>query len=91
MPAYEWSDDVIQAILDSDQLAEKPRITRQDVRDVLDAAERHIQDRFSNEQPEAAAVVMGRAGVAARNVSLSPQRRAEIARIAAQARWGNKT
>ncbi len=39
---------------------------------------------------DAAAAGLGRKGAASRNLNLSPERKAEIARIAAAKRWTNK-
>ena len=45
----------------------------------------------SDSGKDAAAVSMGRKGGAARAAAMTPERRAEIARKAAEGRWGKQT
>ncbi len=48
-----------------------------------------IEDELTDDGKNKAAVALGRKGGQARAKKMSPERRAEIARKAAQKRWGN--
>ena len=78
-------------------LRKRPRDPAQLAKLMIDIASGKVEDREpepSSEGKDAAAVSLGRRGGLkggkARAASMSPKRRAEIARKAAKARWGTK-
>ncbi len=50
-----------------------------------------IEDEVPDDDKDKAAQALGKKGGAARAKSMTPERRAEIARKAAEKRWGQKT
>jgi general stress protein YciG len=69
----------------------RPRDFSQAAKFVVDVATGQREDREPTPEErgkDPAAAAMGRKGGAARAKSMSPERRAEIARKAAQKRWG---
>ena len=78
-----------------DKRLKRPRDPAQLAKLMIDIASGEVEDREpepSSEGKDAAAVSLGRRGGLkggkARAASMSPKRRAEIARKAAKARWG---
>lgn len=68
----------------------RPRDPNQLAKLIVDVATGEIEDREPTPEEQgksAAAVDRGRAGGAARAVNVAPERRAEIARKAAESRW----
>lgn len=72
----------------------RPTDTNQLAKSILDIATGEKEDTLSKEAISSAAAALGRkgglkGGIARKN-ALSPERRAEIAKKAAAARWGTK-
>ena len=57
---------------------------------VMKIATREEAEQLTDDGKDKAAVSLGRRGGVARAASVSPERRAEIARLAAKKRWKNK-
>jgi hypothetical protein len=76
------------------KLRKRPRDFSQAAKLVVDIASGQVEDRAPTPEERdknPAAAAMGRKGGAARAAKMSPEKRAEIARRAAQKRWtGNK-
>jgi len=71
----------------------RPRDFSQAAKLVIDVATGQVEDREPTPEEQGkdpTATAMGRKGGAARAKSMSPERRAEIAKKAAQKRWGRK-
>lgn len=72
----------------------RPTDTNQLAKTILDIATGEKEDTLSKEEISSAAAALGRKGGLkggkARAEALTPERRAEIARKAAAARWGTK-
>lgn len=66
----------------------RPRDPAQLAKLIVDIATGEVEDADPNAGKNEAAAAMGRKGGAARAASMDPARRAEVARRAAQKRWG---
>lgn len=80
----------------TDNKRKRPRDTNQLAKFIVDVATGEVEDIDGNASAKnAAAVELGRLGGAVggnrRAEALSPERRSEIARAAAKARWGQDT
>jgi hypothetical protein len=77
----------------ADKHRKRPRDFSQAAKLVVDIATGQVEDRPPTPEErgkDPAAAAMGRKGGAARAKSLSAKKRAEIAKKAAQTRWGSK-
>lgn len=74
--------------------AQRPKDTNKLAKNIVDIATGEQQDQTTSDAIKAAAAALGRKGGLkggkARAEALSPERRAEIAKKAAAARWGHK-
>lgn len=68
----------------------RPRDTNQLAKMIVDLATGEAEEVDPDEGKDAAAVALGKKGGAARAKSMTPERRAEIARKAAEKRWSRK-
>lgn len=66
----------------------RPRDTNQLAKMIADIATGEATDPDPDEGKDPAAVALGRKGGKSRAASMSPERRAEIAKKAAKTRWG---
>jgi hypothetical protein len=69
----------------------RPRDPAQLAKLIVDIATGEVEDADPNAGKDAAAAAMGRKGGAARAASMDPERRAEIARKAAEKRWSRQS
>lgn len=76
---------------DSAKKPKRPRDTNQLAKLIADIATGEATDPDPNEGKDPAAVALGRKGGKSRAASMTPERRAEIAKKAADARWAAKT
>lgn len=65
----------------------RPRDPAQLAKLIVDIATGEVEERNPDEGKDPAAAALGRKGGAARAKSMTPERRAEIARKAAEKRW----
>jgi hypothetical protein len=75
----------------TDKHPKRPRDPAQLAKFIVDVATGEVEDRELTPEEQGkdrAAVELGKKGGAARATSVSPERRAEIARQAARKRWG---
>lgn len=73
---------------DSAKKPKRPRDPNQLAKLIADIATGEAKDVNPDEGKDPAAVSMGRKGGKSRAAAMSPERRAEIARKAAEKRWG---
>ena len=73
--------------------AKRPRDPAQLAKRIVDIATGEVEDREPTPEEQGkdpAAAALGRKGGVARSASLSAEKRAEIAKKAAQSRWGRR-
>lgn len=78
-------------MIDSAKKPKRPRDTNQLAKLIADIATGEATDPDPDEGKDPAAVALGRKGGKSRAANMTPERRAEIAKKAADARWAAKT